>query len=446
MPLSANLNPPRPPNGLGRGATMLVVGRLVSAACGLVQVPIVLAQLGPEKFGVWVALVGIIWTVSACDGGLGFALQNRIATLLAGGQEQEAAGLGRRGLRLLWGVAAVVALCGAALAALGDWNTWLGVSASGDRLEVKAAVAIGFAAATLCIPLSLATRLAAARQQTWLTGWWTALASVLGLAAVIGAAITRQTLIGFTLAACVLPIGPAVGTWLHLKHRGEWFSRPTVVAVRPAGLWRESAAFFLPQVGAAFLGSFVPTLVALVSGPAAAATYGVLQRLFGLGLQMQTLALQPTWPAYTHAVARQDPAAARRLYHMSLYGSAAGAAALFLVVPLVTPQILSLWLGGNAPLVAAPLLWTVAGWHALQFLGQPAAMLLNGAGRPGVVAVSTLASIAMTLLLCPFLGGSHGTIGVVAALAIPYLAFNLPVVSWQARRTLAQFGNQPGVP
>jgi O-antigen/teichoic acid export membrane protein len=422
---------------------MLVTGRVVSAACGLVQVPFALSALGTERFGVWVALVSLIWTAGSLDAGVGFAVQNRIATLLATGREEEAAATGRRGLALLWGVAAVLALLSVGLVIGGDWCQWLGLTDAMQAAEIRPAVAVALGAATLSVPLSFATRLAAARQQTWLTGAWTALASLGGLGAVIGASALRLPLVGFMVAACILPVGPHLGTWLHLRWRREWLGRARGPAPRDRDLWRESVAFFIPQLGAAFVGAFVPMLVALIAGPAAAATYGVLQRLFGLALQLQSLVLQPTWPLYTQATARHDATAARQLFRTSMFGTLAGAGCVLLLLAPLTPSILRVWLGSNAPLVTATVLWAVAGWHALQFLGQPPAMLLNGAGRPGVVAISTVASIAATLALCHRLGAAHGTAGLMAALAAPYVLLNLPVVYVAAVRTLRSMRDRP---
>src|SRR5260221_8158230 len=87
---------------LGAGALLLTAGRATVAACGLVQVPMALHHLGPERFGVWIALSGLLWTLSSVDGGIGFALQNRIARLLAQENRGEAAAVSRVGLRRLF--------------------------------------------------------------------------------------------------------------------------------------------------------------------------------------------------------------------------------------------------------------------------------------------------------------------------------------------------------
>lgn len=434
---------PRPSRRvLGPDAALLIAGRLSSAVCGLVQVPIALAHLGADRFGVWIALTGLIWMGGSLDGGVGFALQNRLAALVARGREGEARGMVRHGFRLLWLIAAGLAAVGAGLVAWGDWADWFGIADPVLAGEVRPAMAIVIAAMALAVPCSLGMRLATAMQQTGLIGWWTGVASILGLAAVVAARSLGFSLVGFTLVACLLPLIPPVAAGLQVLRRCAWLREKDATFTLQPGLGRESAMFFVPQLGAVFMSSFVPTLVAFFAGPIATAAYGVLQRLFGLVLQLQSLALQPTWPAYTHAAAKGDAGTARRVYFASMIGALVCAVALLLIVPFAR-DILRLWLGPRVPDISSALLWTMAAWHVAQCLGQPPAMLLNGAGRAAVVAGTSVAGIVVSLLASAWLGPLWGAVGVIAALGAPYVLLNLPVVMWQAARTLTLIARSP---
>lgn len=422
---------------LGTSAAWLVAGRVVSAACGLLQVPLALTSLGAERFGLWIALTAVLWTLSSFDGGLGFALQNRIARLVATETQRDAATLVRFGRRWLWGLAGGLGLAGLLLGIYGPWKEWLGVHDPALLTEIKPAVCIVFAAAALSLPLALAARVAAAVQQMGLTGRWTAIASVLGLAATAAAAWLRLPLAGFVLAASIpLLVAPA-GTWLQLSRQLDWLGRSDGPAPDIRGLGRESMLFFLPQLGAAFNGSFVPALVAFFADPVATGTYGVLQRLFGLALQLQVMVLMPTWPAYTQAAARGDRAFAQRAFRTTCTVTAVCFILPTLLLTPWVPSVVQVWLGSRAPEIAPLLLWAVAGWHVLQYCGQPIAMLLNGLGRMESMAVLGWVGIAITLGLGPLLGPRWGAVGVIAALAAPYALLNLPVTWWYARRALA---------
>ena len=428
---------------LGTSAGWLVAGRIVAAVCGLLQVPLAMASLGPERFGLWIALTALLWTLSSLDGGLGFALQNRIVRLVATGAQAEAAALVRHGRRWLWWIALGVGLAGAPLAAWGRWSQWLGASDSALAGEIALAVAIVFAAAALSLPLSLAARVAAATQHMELTGRWNAGASMVGLAAVAAAAWWKLPLAGFVLAASIALLGPHAGTWLQLRRKVGWLRLSNGAAPDVRGLASDSVLFFMPQVGAMFIGSFVPALVALFAGPTATGTYGVLQRLFGLALQLQAMVLMPTWPAYTESVARGDPAFARRAFRASWMLTALGFILPTVLLTPWVPAVVQLWLGDRAPEIAPTLLWTLAGWHVLQYCGQPIAMVLNGVGRMESMAWMGWIGIGVTLGLCPLLGSRWGAAGVIAALAAPYALLNLPVTWWHARRALGAVALRP---
>ncbi len=421
------------------GAGALLLGRLSAAACGLVQLPLALAHLGNPAFGLWLALAGLIWTLGILDCGLGFAVQNRITTLVAANRRAGASALVRRTLRwLLLGALAVLAIA-APLIAWGHWPDWFGVTDPTLRAATTPAVAIVFGAAALNLPLALATRLATALQEIWIIGLATALGSLLGLGAVAVAAVLGAGLPGFTLAACVLPLLPHVGVWWLLRRRHRWlFDAAGATEPDTRGLARESGLFFMPQLGAAFMGSFVPTLVTVFATPAAVAAFAVPQRLYGLALQLHTMVLAPIWPAYAHAAATGDAAFARRTFRTSWAVTAAAFMLPTLLLTPLLPAIVRLWLGAQAPAIAPVLLWTLAAWNLCQFGGQATATVLNGTGRMQSLALLVWVGLAVNLSLAAVLGPRWGATGVVVALGTPYLLLNLPVTAWQARRALRE--------
>jgi O-antigen/teichoic acid export membrane protein len=431
---------------MGGGGASLAAGRISSAVCGLIQVPVVLACLGAEGFGLWVALAGLLWTLGICDGGLGFALQNRLAALYAQQREQQAAVLLRRAVLWLTAVGAVLLAAGLPLAWWGRWDAWFGVTDPALRRQLPAAMAILFTAAAVALPLSLASRLAAARQRLWLSGMWITIGSVLGLIAAVSAARLKLPLPAFMAAACILPLVPNAGTWLHFSRELRLDpAAPQTADTR--GLGKESGLFFLSQTAAALTSIFVPTLVALFAGPVAVAPYSVLQRLYALALQVQGMVLLPTWPAYTRAAALGDATFARRVFGISWVVTLAGFALPVLAFTPWAPGFVRLWLGPHAPELPGLLLWSIAGWHVLQFCGQPAAMLLNGLGRIAPVAMLGWVGMPVALGLCTILGPRWGAVGVIAALAVPYLLLYLPWTGWQAYRALvASDPGKPGAP
>lgn len=438
---AAPVPPALPAPRLAAGALFLMGGRLTTAACTLIQVPLVLAALGPERFGLWVVATGLMWTLTSFDGGLGFALQNRVAVHLALGRTAAAAALAARGWRWLGTLAAALALAAFALAAGIDFAGLFGLDALAAR-EVAPALVVAAAGGLGSLPLALGTRLAFAVQESWIPGLWSAAASLAALAATAVAAGLGAPPWVFVAASALVCVLPPLAVAQHLRARHAWLRaapNPAESAPPVRAVAAEGAEFFAPQLGAAVIGSFLPVLVATHAGPVAAGAFGVVQRLFGLALQVQTIGLQPTWPAYTHAAARGDDAAARRVYRRALLASAI-AAALILGLALAVRPIVALWLREAAPALPTLLVWSVALWNAVQCFGQPPAMVLNGTGRTRALAFLSAAGLAAAFLLAPLLGPRWGAVGVIAAFAVPYVLGNLPVIYLQAHRALAAIG------
>lgn len=443
--MSVAAEPPAPAAApaprVAAGALFLMGGRLATAACTLVQVPLVLATLGPERFGLWVVATGLMWTLTSFDGGLGFALQNRVAVHLALGRTAAAAALAARGWRWLGTLAAAFALAGLALSAGLDFPGLFGLGAL-PAGEVAPALVVAAAAGIASLPLALGARLAFAVQESWIPGLWSAAASLAALAATALAATFDAPAWVFVAASALVCLLPPLASALQVRTRHGWLRAapdPAETAPPLRAVAAEGARFFAPQLGAAVTSSFLPVLVATHAGPVAAGAFGVVQRLFGLALQVQTVGLQPTWPAYTHAAARGESAVARRVYRRALLASVLAAAAI-LALALAAGPIVMLWLRDAAPALPAVLVWSVALWNAVQCFGQPPAMVLNGTGRTRALAFLSAAGLAAAFGLAPLLGPRWGAVGVIAAFAVPYVFGNLPVIYLQAHRALAAIG------
>lgn len=421
---------------LGTSAMILVASRIVTSACGLLQVPLALTYLDAESFGAWVACTGLLWTIGSVDFGLGFAVQNRMTALIALDRGAEAATLSRWTRKWFGRVALVLLAASPLVAFYGHWAHWFGIATPALAAQMPGAVGVVFVAAAINLPLSIHHREAAALQEPWISGLWSAVGSVCTLALVGLFVFTHAPLAAFVAASSVMLVGPSLATRLHLRWFAPWHEADGQTEAGVAGLTRESVLFFMPQLGAAFIGSFVPTLVALFAGPVAAMVYSVLQKIYGFVLQLLTLTLMPTWPAYGAAAARGAFTVARRTFRTAFVLALGGFALPTLLLTPWVPAVIQVWLGERAPVIPVTLLWLVASWNAIQMAGQPLAMLLNGLGRIATLTYAGLIGLGLTLALCRWWGPQWGAAGVVAALIAPYVLINLPVVGWQAVRAL----------
>lgn len=407
------------------GASALA--RVISAACSLLQVPLALAQLGSQAYGLWMTLTGIWALLSFADLGLGLALQNQMSA--AWGREDQAAmkGLMLHGVRRLTQLAALLAVIFLPLAWWVDWPHLLHITDPQLTREMVVAMPLVIVGFCINLPLSAAARLAAAAQKPWLPPLWNCAASVATLAGVGAAMCLHAGFIPFLALSLALPalqnLALGLHVWRLLAWRGLAALRPPAEAQRE--LWREGFKFFTPQAGALFAQSALSAAIAVVSRPEMVTQFNLLQRLFGLATQAQGMALSALWPAYAEAKARGDPAWIKSSFSFSLKVTA-GFTLLLGGMALGMTWIVRLWLGANAPDLSLPLVAVTALWAGGLMLGHPFAALLGGLGHPTGMAIYGTAAHALALAGMGWAGPRYGAVGIVGASAFAYLVLNLP--------------------
>lgn len=423
---------------LGTGSTALVASRCVTAACGLIQVPVVAHALRVELFGAWLALSGLLWSLNVLDFGLGFAVQNEVSFLLARGESATASAIARKAFRRLLWISVVFSGLALAIIPLLPWSRLFGLNETISATALPGGMVVLIAGAGLCLPFSLGPRLANAHQELWIVGLWTSLGSALALMSTLVVHRYGGGLAGYVAASALFPATANCGTLWHLRRR----IGPVEPAVLPIAsdvttqLWRDGFWFFIPQASAIFIGNLTPTLVAVTAGSAAVASFGSLQRILGFALQIQSLALSPTWPMYAQAKARNDLPFARKVYRGSWWMTA-----IVFVLPtlLLSPwirHVVTLWLGAATPILPNRLIGAMVIWQCLQYLGIPIAMVLNGFNQQRQLAMCNLLYMISLLLGIAVFGPIWGAAGVVAGMALPYLLINLPYTGWKSSKVL----------
>ncbi|MER9651413.1 polysaccharide biosynthesis C-terminal domain-containing protein [Mesorhizobium sp. M0199] len=178
------------------------------------------------------------------------------------------------------------------------------------------------------------------------------------------------------------------------------------------------------------------TLISVVVGAAAAAPYGVAQRVFGVPIMFLSMGNDALWPALAKADANGESRWVRRAYlytlvTMALTSMTAGIGIWFLYEPLTR-----LWLGTRVetdPL----LLFGMAVYIVLTMVVHTTATLLRSMGMTTVL---TRALVAMMLLNIPmsialiYLIGSPGAIwgtiiSYIVCLVIPFVKIIPPLLS-----------------
>lgn len=422
------------------GAQIGIGARAVSVLCTLAQVPIALRYLGAEGFGVWMTLTSIAGILTIGDFGISLGAKTVLAE--AGGRNDLAAvrGLAWTALKQLSAIGAGLALLGVVLAWVVDWAAVFHVDAPVLKQELPWAMTGVALLGGLAIPTGLGPALAGALQKTWLSHASVAFGGIATLLLVAIAAAGNWSWLALVLCSLALPIASNLAIGLavarrHLPRSGE--PRPTAPdetrRLAELGRW-----FFVSQAGALFMASAVPVFIASAAGPVATTAFNLLQRIFSLVGQTQWMALSAFWPAYSDARSRGDHEWIARGYRSSWRITVGAFLPALVILAALTPRLVSWWVGETSATISLYLLGSTAFWFAVQLLGQPPALLLNGLGRIRRVAIFATAGHALSLVGMMLGGRLAGAPGVVLGMAAGYIGIGLPIVLHEARRALGE--------
>ena len=415
-----------------------LAARGVGVVCQLLQVPLVIAVLGPEAFGFWMTLTGLTSLVQFADLGLGVGAQNRLAEQLARDEFPAARALLGSVFVCLAGIGLVLAAGLTLLVPRIDFtalfhlhDTTAIAQAPGAALAVCWVFCAGF-------PLGLAQRLAFARQQGWMFNVAQAAGSVVALALVAWGAHAHWSLAGLVGAAQgAMLFGNAVLLAVQLGQLG--WTNPRGFTFRPAlvrGLLGLGAFLSVQQVLSTVMFSLPAVIISARLGAAAVTPYNLVQRLFNLFALVQNAFLLPLWPAWSQARARGEFAWMRSALRHAVWATALGCVLPMVLVAGFAPPIIRWWVGDHGVQPAAALIWLLCVWNMLTFFQQPYLFLLVAVSEVRRTTVYSLISAAASTALMYALARPLGVNGVVLGLILGSLPFNFAGNVFAARRYL----------
>ena len=409
--------------------------RATAMVCSLLQVPLLLALLGAEGFGLYATLQAFIGIAGTLDLGLGYRLQNAVASHQAQGAPAEI----RRAVRIVARLSASLALALTAAVFLPGSFFWAGVLGVNDpllRSQVGSILPALLALGATSLPANLGLRLASGLQRPWLVGASQAVASVLTLGVLLACAGLHAPIalvLGATLAVPLL-----VNAFVLLR---LWRSLPAApaVAVAPGEIqrWvRESLPFFVPQISSALRTGAPPFLIATFISAAAVTPYSLITRLLNFISQPQNWLLEPLWPAYTDAATRGDHAWVRRALAWSFTGSIVWALVPMASVLSWGPWFIAWWAGYPAEAVGRGLLLWLVVAHAAVVITQPLTLCLNGLGQVRGQTIYGPISVVLGLAGTAWMCRQQDLNLAFAPLALLMAGFNLPCAAVDIRRLL----------
>jgi O-antigen/teichoic acid export membrane protein len=405
-----------------------LAARAVAMACSLLTIPVALAHLGAERYGVWITLTSAVGMLSFLDFGIGIGLQNRVAELMGKGQLAVLADV----LRSTWVVLAAVALGIVSVLVAGILTTGLAsalfpgaafAAVDLDRVLVVIAAAFG-----LGLPLSLFSRVALGLQQGWIAAVATSSGTLLTLLAVSFAAMSGVGFFTFVLLAFVL---------VRQRLKGLALFGPVSL---PEG-WRtlrQGSRYVLPQVAGAIMAQGPVVLLGTLSSPVNAAIYSVLARISLPFQQLQQMFLEQIWPALTEALHRGDMswlrATLRRVLRTNVLFSVLVAAVVVFGVAVLFPLLTRS--ASIAPSLGVVLLF--AAHIGVMSLTQGFAYVANGLARLRLQNVFAAVCVVFVFTVLPMAANRFGLEGLLLGLIFLNGLVGIPLLQREYARFLAE--------
>ncbi|MEW5991532.1 MAG: oligosaccharide flippase family protein [Chloroflexota bacterium] len=414
-----------------------MAARSVTLTLSLLTVPLALGYLGPERYGIWIAISSLAALISVVDLGVSAGLINAVTKYDAHGETQRAREAISSAAGMLSGVASFLAAILLLTMVVLPWERLVGAEPS-LAAEVRPAIALALLCFLATQPASVASNIRIARQEGWTVHFAAAAGQVGALVALLLVIAVRGSLAMVALAACLPPLLAIVANGLVLFRRDAPELTPSLQAASAATgsrLLRSGSPFFVIQVSMFVAFASDALVVAQIVGPEGVAAYGVASRLFAIPLGIVALALAPLWPAYGEAIARGDLPWIRRTLRSTLKISLALSVLASVLFVMATPWLIDRWIGETIDV--PPLLIVAFGaWVPLSALGTSVAMFLNGAGEIRWQAISAVIMAVANLALSIVLTRQIGVAGVMWGTVIAYSSLTLAPMAIYAPRIL----------
>lgn len=357
-----------------------VAARGLSFAAIIVSSRMALPDLGPVRFGIWMAVASLLVLLTFLDLGVGNGLVAPIARARSEGDNDAVPVVATRGLVVTLGIGILIAIVAVTLS-LRAPIAWLfpGVSA-GTLAEARAGLVVFSVLIASAPPLGAVNRIFAGLQRGYVSNVVSALASIVTICLlVVAGTIGGRSISDYILLTFGITQFASLATGVILWREGVFRTR--VIAGSRLADYRDLLAagglFFGLQISVMLGWGLDQPLISALAGPAEVAAYAVALRLFMMISQPLYILNVPLWPTYSDAQARGDlgyiQTAFRKSMVQTLYISIGGGLILVLAGPFVWGIFTKHEIPYPALMIAAFAIWTV-----IDTMGTALAMYLNG--------------------------------------------------------------------
>jgi len=412
---------------------------------GFIYVPLTVHYLGPERYGLWVAMTSVMTLLAFADCGIGYGLMNHVAYAIGHGAQDSI----RKSVSSTFFVLGAIALLGCLLFAAAypaiPWQALFRTRTQVDTAEASQAVAVIVVSFLFTLPFTTVQRVQSAYQEGFETQVWEIAGVGLSLFGLLAAIRLHAGLPVLAVAFSLGPLAAVVLNWLVYF----WIRRPEQVPAwglldfqLARKIVHEGGYFFILQIAGIVVFSLDSFIVLHYFGQAALGKYSLVAKLFQVTPALAGVWFAPLWPAYADSIARGDFDWVRRTLLRSTVAASLACAVFSCGAALFARLIIRIWTGIDVD----PSAWLLAGFvvFSVILVGTSAiSTYLNGSNFIRGQALLAIAHGAMSVILKIALCKYWSISGVIWGTNLSYLFLVLPTYFVIVPRLMRQHGASP---
>ena len=401
--------------------------KAAALAAMLISVPLTLSYLGPERFGLWMAITAVISMLGFADFGLSNGIMNAVSHASGRNDLRTIHQSVSNGFIMLAAIGLSILLLFVIAYRHVPWPAVFNVSSATAALESGRVVFVLVICFIATLPLGATQKIQLGLQQGYWGNLWEALGSVSGLLGIVVAIQLEAGLQWVALAMAGMPlVFRAVNTLVFFGYQ-ETALRPHFrhfdfsVTRR---LIRTGFLFFVLQLAVIVGFQSDNIIIARILGVEAVAAYDIALKLSTLPAMFIGLVVVAQWPAYGEALTRGDSDWIRRTFIRTIKLSLMFAVPFALVLLAWGDTLIRVWAGPEV-VPSMALLVGMSIWSVLLVLGNVTAALLNGLHVVKFQAINALLMATANILISIYLVARIGVVGAIFGTISAYSIFTL---------------------
>lgn len=409
----------------------------ISILTSLLLVPMTLGYVSAEIYGVWLTISSILHWLTYMDIGFTLGLKNRLNECLARKDYEKGKSLVSTTYAIMFAIFVPMSAVLIAVSPCIDWCRLLNVNASNQEVILKT-MQVLFLFIALQMIVNVFVTVVAAYQKTALSSLFAVIGQICSLC-IIGmmTVFVKPSLLYLAFAYSMMPIVIVLTASIIYFRSSMKEVAPSLKAINLSyikDLWGLGIKFFIIQLQMIVLYQATNILISHIAGPESVTQYNISYKLLNVIVMVYSIILNPLWPAFTDAHAKQDYAWMKRTYRKMQQIYILLCAMVTLVVVL-SPQLIRLWV---RDMVEVPLVLTICiaiytlihCWVSLQ------AILINGTGKVKLQSRVIVIGLMLHIPISLFLGQYIGIFGVVVSMSAINIIY-ASVFTTQIRRILS---------